>query len=82
MNFSTAEPIFMKFGMHIMAPETISTAYFLNRSYQYVSIYMSSIFARQRLDQNATMVMNTQNKRIVRDVVFMRSVSYQREAGD
>jgi hypothetical protein len=29
INFSMAQPIFMKFGMHIMAPEPISTAYFI-----------------------------------------------------
>jgi hypothetical protein len=44
------EPIFMKPGMYIMAPEPISTAYFINPSHQSVCLYVySPIVARQRL---------------------------------
>jgi hypothetical protein len=35
-----AEPIFMKLGMYIMAPEPISTAYFINPSRQSVCLYV------------------------------------------
>jgi hypothetical protein len=35
-----SEPIFEKFGMHIMAPEPNSTAYFLNNSDQSVFLYI------------------------------------------
>jgi hypothetical protein len=34
INFWTHEPIFMKLGMYIMAPESISAAYFITRSHQ------------------------------------------------
>jgi hypothetical protein len=36
--FRKPEPIFMKFGMYIMAPVSISTAYFINSSHQSMSI--------------------------------------------
>jgi hypothetical protein len=34
------EPIFMKLGMYIMAPEPISSAYFINPSHQSVCLYV------------------------------------------
>jgi hypothetical protein len=34
------EPIFMKLGMHIMANEPISTAYFINPSHHSVCLYV------------------------------------------
>jgi hypothetical protein len=37
INFWMPEPILIKFDMHIMAPEPISTAYFINPSRQSVS---------------------------------------------
>jgi hypothetical protein len=37
INFRMPEPVFMKLGMYIMAPESISTAYFMNPSH-HVSI--------------------------------------------
>jgi hypothetical protein len=40
------EPVFMKLGMYIMAPEPMSTAYFINPSHQ--SVYLP-IVATQRL---------------------------------
>jgi hypothetical protein len=54
------EPIFMKLGMYIMAPESISTAYFINPSHQSVCLYVYLlIVARQRLGKHATMATNT-----------------------
>jgi hypothetical protein len=41
INFWMLEPIFMKRGMYIMAPEPISTAYFINPSHQSVSVCVS-----------------------------------------
>jgi hypothetical protein len=44
------EPIFMNLGMYIIAPEPISTAYFINLSHQSVCLYVYPfIIARQRL---------------------------------
>jgi hypothetical protein len=34
------EPIFMKLGMYIMVPESISTEYFVNPSHQTVCLYV------------------------------------------
>jgi hypothetical protein len=54
------EPIFTKRGMHIMAPEPISTAYFINPSHQSVCLYVYPlIVARQRLGKNVTAATNT-----------------------
>jgi hypothetical protein len=47
------EPIFMKLGMYIMAPEPISKAPFMNPSHQPVSICASPpIVARQRIGKH------------------------------
>jgi hypothetical protein len=46
------ESIFMKLGMYVMAPEPISTAYFIHPSYQSVYLYVyvyPLTSARQRL---------------------------------
>jgi hypothetical protein len=40
IKFRTPEPIFMYFGMYIMAPESISIAYFLNLTHQFVCLYV------------------------------------------
>jgi hypothetical protein len=40
MNFWMPEPIFMKLGMCIMAPEPISTVYFINPFHQSVCLYL------------------------------------------
>jgi hypothetical protein len=79
-----AEPIFMKLGMYIMAPEPILKAYFINPSHQSVCLYVYPfiidrqrlgknplIVARQRLSKNVPAVMNARNNRlIVGRVVF------------
>jgi hypothetical protein len=55
-----AEPIFMKVGKYIMAPEPISTTYFINLSYQSVSLYVNPpTVARQLLDKKVTAGDNT-----------------------
>jgi hypothetical protein len=55
-----AEPIFMKLGMYIMAPEPIPTAYFINPSHQSVCLYVyPPIVAKQRLGKNVTAATNT-----------------------
>jgi hypothetical protein len=48
INFWMPEPVFIKLGMYIMAPEPISTAYFLNSSHQSVCLYVYPVVARQR----------------------------------
>jgi hypothetical protein len=58
----------MKLGMYIMAPEPISTAYFINSSN--LSVCVSPVVARQRLRKNVTEVTNTRNNRIVGRVIF------------
>jgi hypothetical protein len=40
INFQISEPIFMKFAMYIVAPETISTEYFTIPSHQSVCLYV------------------------------------------
>jgi hypothetical protein len=50
-----AEPIFMKLGMYIMAPESFSTENFINPSHQSVCLYVyPPIVASQRLGENVT----------------------------
>jgi hypothetical protein len=68
----------MKLGMHIMAPEPISTEYLRNPSHQSVSPYVYSlIVASQRLSKNITMTTHTIEKLL--DTLFsMQSVSYER----
>jgi hypothetical protein len=61
-----AEPVSMKLGMHLMTPERISTAYFINPSHQSVCLYVyPRIVARKRLGKNVTAEKNTRNSRIV-----------------
>jgi hypothetical protein len=42
INLWMPEPIFMKLGMYITAPEPISTAYFINPSHQSVCLFVYS----------------------------------------
>jgi hypothetical protein len=52
-----AEPIFMKLGIYVMAPDPISTAYLVKQS---VCLYAYPyIVARQRLGKNITAATNT-----------------------
>jgi hypothetical protein len=41
INFLIPEPIFMKLGIYIMAPEPVSAAHFINPSSQSVSVCVS-----------------------------------------
>jgi hypothetical protein len=77
INLWMLEPIIMKLGMYVMAPEPISTAYFINPSYQSVCLYVyppivarqkfgkvyPPFIARQRLGKHITTVKNTRNSR-------------------
>jgi hypothetical protein len=79
-----AEPIFMIPGMNIMAPEPISTVYFINPSHQSVCLYVyPSIFARQRLGENIIAATNTHTtiEELLDAPFSMRSVPCQRKAG-
>jgi hypothetical protein len=54
INFGILEPIFMKLGIYIMAPEPISTAYYTNHSSLppvCVCMYVYRTVARQRLSE-------------------------------
>jgi hypothetical protein len=91
------EPIFMKLGMYITAPEPISKAYFINSFHQSVCIYVypliivrqwfgknSLIVVRQRLSNNVTMAINTRrnNRRIVEHIVFYAVHVTSKKVGD
>jgi hypothetical protein len=85
-----AEPIFIKLGTCIMAPEPISTAYFMNPSHQSVCLYLyPPLVARQQLGKKVKAETNTHAtiEELVDsdglDASFsMQSVSYQRKVGD
>jgi hypothetical protein len=84
INFWMLEPIFMKLGMYIMAHEPISTAYFLNPSYQSVCLYVyPPIVARQRFCKNVTAATNAHAtiEELFDESFSMRSVSYQSKVG-
>jgi hypothetical protein len=54
------EPIFMKLGMYIMAPDPNSTAHFIYPSHQAVRLYVyPPIVARQQFGKNVTSATNT-----------------------
>jgi hypothetical protein len=44
INFQMPELIFMKSGMYITAPESISTAYFINHFHQPVCLYVYPLY--------------------------------------
>jgi hypothetical protein len=62
MQFRMPDSIFMQLGMYIMAPEPISTAYFINPSHEF--LYMWNSVKRCRGNEY------TFNKTIVGSVVF------------
>jgi hypothetical protein len=66
----------MKFGMHVMALDPISTTYFINPAHQYVYLL---IVARQRLSKNVTAAANTHAtiEELLCASFSKRSVSYQ-----
>jgi hypothetical protein len=69
-----AEPIFMKLGMYIMAPEPISVAYFMNPISPCVC---PPIIAKQQLSKDVTAAMNTHTTEELLDAFSMRYASYQ-----
>jgi hypothetical protein len=75
----------MKLGMYIMAPEPISTAYFINPYKQSVCQYVyPPIIARQWHGKNITAAMNTHAtiEKLLEASFSTRSMSYQRNAED
>jgi hypothetical protein len=72
----------MKFGMYIMAPAPISTAYFINPFPQ--SVYVYSSVVRQLFGKSVTAAMNTHA--IIEELLDLSfsiwSVSYQRKLGN
>jgi hypothetical protein len=80
-----AESIIMKLGTYIMAPEPISTAYFINLSHQSVCLHVyPPIVARQGLGKNVTAATNTHAtiEELLDASFSMRSMSYERKVGD
>jgi hypothetical protein len=78
------EPIFMKLGMYIMAPEPISTAYFINPSPQSACLCVHPpLVVTQWLGEDVNAATNTQATiEDLLDASFsMRSVSYERKVG-
>jgi hypothetical protein len=67
INLWMPESVFMKLGMYIVAPDPISTAYFINLSYHSVCLWSPHIVARQRLGKHVPAAMNTRNKKEVLD---------------
>jgi hypothetical protein len=65
------ESMFMKLGMHVMAPEPISTAYVINPAYQ--SVY---VVARQQLGKNVT----TATNRIIAGHVVLYAVHVSKDS--
>jgi hypothetical protein len=74
----------LKLGMYIMAPEPISTAYFINPSHQSFCLYVyPPLVARQHLGKSFTAARNTYAiEDLLDSSLCMRSVSYQRKIGD
>jgi hypothetical protein len=75
----------MKLGMYIMAPEPISTAYFINPSHQSVCLFVYPlIVARQRPSKNDTAATNKHATvaELLDASCSMRSVSYQSKVGE
>jgi hypothetical protein len=74
------ERIFMRLGMYIIAPGSISTAYFINPSQQSVCLYVCPpIVARQRLGAHVPMAINMHKRVKLFEASFsIRFVSYQR----
>jgi hypothetical protein len=74
----------MKLGMHIMAPKPISTADFINPSYQSACLYVYPlIVALQGFRRNVTAATNTQAtiEDLLEASFSMRSLSHQRKVG-
>jgi hypothetical protein len=68
INFIMPELIFMKLGMHIMAPEPISTAHFMNPSYQ--SVPMCVLLGNGSVKTLPPQRIHSRNRKIVTLDVF------------
>jgi hypothetical protein len=82
INFWMPQPVFMKLGTYIMAPEPISRAYFINASHPSVCLYLyPPIVARQRLCKNviAAAITHATIEELFDTSFSMRPVSYQRK---
>jgi hypothetical protein len=80
-----AELVIMKLGMYIMAPEPISTVYFINHFHQPVYVYVyPPIVARQRLGRKSYCRNEhiSNNRRIVGCVVLYAVRVVSRKVGD
>jgi hypothetical protein len=82
IKFWIHEPIFMKFGMNIMAPGPFSTAYFINASHKYVFLYV--YVPTQRLGKNITASINTRViiEELLEASFSVRSVPCQGKEGE
>jgi hypothetical protein len=79
------EPIFMKFGMYITAPQPVSMVYFTNPSHQSVCLYVyAPIVARQTalLKRYHGTEYTNNNKRIVGCIVLYAVHVVSKETGD
>jgi hypothetical protein len=75
IKFWMPEPVIMKLGTYIMASEPISTAHFLNPSYQSVYLYVyPHVVARQRLGKDYRGNENTRSNRRIVDRVVLYAV--------
>jgi hypothetical protein len=75
-------PVFMKLGMHTLAPQPISMTYFINPSHQSVCLYVyPPIIARQRHSKHVPAATNTRNdRRIVGLVILYNARALSKES--
>jgi hypothetical protein len=76
-------PEIVKLGMYVMAPEPISTAYFLNPFHQSVSLYVH--FTVQRFSKKkvtAEIITYATIVQLLDESFSKKSVSYQMKIGD
>jgi hypothetical protein len=77
------EPVFMKLGVYVMAPEPISVEYFINPSHQFVCLYVYlPIIARQWLGKNVTAETNAPMEELLDASFYMQSVLYHKKVSD
>jgi hypothetical protein len=84
INFLLLEPVCMKLGIYVMAPEPISTAHFINSSHPSLCLYVyPTIVARQRFGRKHYRgnEYRRSNRRILDASFSVPSVSCQRKVG-
>jgi hypothetical protein len=67
INFRMSEPVFVKFGVHMLLPELFSAEYFRSPSQ---SVCIPPIVARQRLLNNVTAVTHTRQLYVEHVVLY------------